>query len=87
MSGGISNAGSTWSIDVEVRYVEASGQLVTTTLGKVDGSEVVRGRPLPEIPDVSGPAELSGVVVDSDDRLADRLRESQFGSGPQPTPP
>lgn len=50
----------TRSSDVEVRYVDASGQSVASTLGKVDGVDVVRGRPVRSFPTYPGQQNYPG---------------------------
>ena len=50
----------TRSSDVEVRYIDTSGQPVTTRLGKVDGAEVVRGRPVRRFPTYPGQQNYPG---------------------------
>lgn len=88
MAGGISNTGPTGPIDVEVRYVEASGQLVTTTRGKVDGSEVVRGRGR-RFPTYPGQQNYRGWLwTATTGSLIGYVSPSLAAiSGPRPTPP
>jgi hypothetical protein len=48
------------SQDVELRYIDDSGQDVTTTLGRARGELVVRGRPVREFPTYPGQHNYPG---------------------------
>lgn len=50
----------TRSSDVELRYIDVSGQRVTTTLGEVNGADVVRGRPVRSFPTRPGQQNYPG---------------------------
>lgn len=48
------------SLDVQLRYLDAGGQWVTTTLAEVDGAAVVRGRPVRSFPTYKGQRNYPG---------------------------
>lgn len=50
----------TRSSDVEIRYIDVSGRRVTTTLGRVDGADMVRGRPVRAFPTHPGQQNYPG---------------------------
>ena len=45
---------------VQLRYLDGGGQWVTTTLAKVDGAAVVRGRPVRAFPTYKGQRNYPG---------------------------
>ncbi|MEJ5947027.1 TnsA-like heteromeric transposase endonuclease subunit [Pseudokineococcus basanitobsidens] len=74
-------------LEVEARYVSASGELVTTTVGALDGVEVVRGLPVRRISSHAGQrhypgsfwSATTGAHVDYESRLElDRLWLADF---------
>lgn len=49
-------------LDVECRFLDAGGVWCTITLGKVDGAEVVRGRPVRTMPTYRGQRNYPGLL-------------------------
>lgn len=47
---------------VELRFIDAGGQSITTDLGKVDGADVVRGRPVRAFPTYRGQRNYPGLL-------------------------
>lgn len=50
----------TRSSDVEIRYIDVSGRRVTTTPCRVDGADMVRGRPVRAFPTHPGQQNYPG---------------------------